>query len=201
MGLYEYFDALRREHPHLIIDSSASGGRRIDFEMLSGRSRSGGATSPGSPSSRQIMTATFSYWRLLPFSPAYSRQDEVWVAWQFDRPDQRHGRRLRSHQRAGFAELQVAGRRAPGSGTLFLGDYTRSPGTAARTRSGWPFDRSRRSGGSPAQNLNPAVSYSVTDLDAPDRAVKMIGAELMGEGLSASVRLLESALFVYERVR
>ena len=29
----------------------------------------------------------------------------------------------------------------------------------------------------------------------------MIGAELMGEGLSASVRLLESALFVYERVR
>ena len=38
MGLYEYFDALRREHPHPIIDSSASGGRRIDFEMLSGRS-------------------------------------------------------------------------------------------------------------------------------------------------------------------
>ena len=29
----------------------------------------------------------------------------------------------------------------------------------------------------------------------------MIGAEFMGEGLSASVRLLESALFVYERVR
>ena len=44
MGLYEYFDALRREHPHLIIDSSASGGRRIDFEMLSGRSRSIAAT-------------------------------------------------------------------------------------------------------------------------------------------------------------
>ena len=29
----------------------------------------------------------------------------------------------------------------------------------------------------------------------------MTGVELMGEGLSASVRLLESAFFVYERVR
>ena len=95
MGLYEYFDALRREHPHLIIDSSASGGRRIDFEMLSGRSRSGGATSPGSPSSG------------------------IWD-------------------------------------NLFLGDYYRSPGTAARARSGWrgsstartrAGDWSRRSGG------------------------------------------------------
>ena len=44
VGLYEYFDALRSEHPHLSIDSSASGGRRIDFEMLSGRSRSIAAT-------------------------------------------------------------------------------------------------------------------------------------------------------------
>jgi len=33
-GLYELFDALRREHPHLLIDNCASGGRRIDFEML-----------------------------------------------------------------------------------------------------------------------------------------------------------------------
>ena len=91
----------------------------------------------------------------------YSRQDDVWVAWQFDRPDQGGGlvqafRRSRDEQQT--LELRL-------------------------------------------RNLNPAVSYSVTDLDAPDRAVKMTGAGLMGEGLSASVRLLESALFVYERVR
>ena len=33
-GLYDFYDTLLREHPGLIIDTCASGGRRIDFEML-----------------------------------------------------------------------------------------------------------------------------------------------------------------------
>jgi len=33
-GLYDLFDALRRRHPRLLLDNCASGGRRIDFEML-----------------------------------------------------------------------------------------------------------------------------------------------------------------------
>ncbi|MEM8945731.1 MAG: alpha-galactosidase [Planctomycetota bacterium] len=33
-GLYRWIDALCRRHPHLLIDNCASGGRRIDFEML-----------------------------------------------------------------------------------------------------------------------------------------------------------------------
>ena len=33
-GLYDYFDTLKREHPRLLLDTCASGGRRIDFEML-----------------------------------------------------------------------------------------------------------------------------------------------------------------------
>ena len=33
-GLYHLFDTLRREHPGLLLDTLASGGRRIDFEML-----------------------------------------------------------------------------------------------------------------------------------------------------------------------
>ncbi len=33
-GLYDYFDGLVREHPGLLLDDCASGGRRIDFEML-----------------------------------------------------------------------------------------------------------------------------------------------------------------------
>jgi alpha-galactosidase len=33
-GLYDYFDTLAREHPGLLLDNCASGGRRIDFEML-----------------------------------------------------------------------------------------------------------------------------------------------------------------------
>jgi alpha-galactosidase len=33
-GLYDFFDSLRQQHPELLIDTCASGGRRIDFEML-----------------------------------------------------------------------------------------------------------------------------------------------------------------------
>ncbi len=33
-GLYYLFDTLRREHPGVLLDNCASGGRRIDFEML-----------------------------------------------------------------------------------------------------------------------------------------------------------------------
>lgn len=33
-GLYEFLDALRRRNPGLIVDNCASGGRRLDFEMM-----------------------------------------------------------------------------------------------------------------------------------------------------------------------
>jgi alpha-galactosidase len=33
-GLYDYFDTLLHNHPDLLIDNCASGGRRLDFEML-----------------------------------------------------------------------------------------------------------------------------------------------------------------------
>ena len=33
-ALYRYFDALRQRHPQLLLDTCASGGRRIDLEML-----------------------------------------------------------------------------------------------------------------------------------------------------------------------
>jgi len=34
-GLYAFWDELRRRHPHLLIDNCASGGRRLDLEMIS----------------------------------------------------------------------------------------------------------------------------------------------------------------------
>lgn len=34
MGLYEFWDTLQREFPNLLIDNCASGGRRIDLEMV-----------------------------------------------------------------------------------------------------------------------------------------------------------------------
>ena len=34
-GFYDYWDALLKQHPNLLIDNAASGGRRIDLETLS----------------------------------------------------------------------------------------------------------------------------------------------------------------------
>ena len=34
LGLYDLFDTLQQRHPQLLLDNCASGGRRIDFEML-----------------------------------------------------------------------------------------------------------------------------------------------------------------------
>ena len=34
MGLYDFYDTLMRDHPSLLIDNCASGGRRIDFEIM-----------------------------------------------------------------------------------------------------------------------------------------------------------------------
>jgi len=33
-GLYDFYDTLQREYPGLLIDNCASGGRRIDFEIM-----------------------------------------------------------------------------------------------------------------------------------------------------------------------
>ena len=65
MGLHEYFDALRHQHPHLIIDSSASGGRRIDFEMLRRTITFWRSDLTWVPEPQQSMTAGLSYW--IPF--------------------------------------------------------------------------------------------------------------------------------------
>ena len=62
MGPYEYFDALRGEHPHPIIDSSASGGRRIDFEMLRRTITFWRSDLTWVPEPQQDMTAGLSYW-------------------------------------------------------------------------------------------------------------------------------------------
>jgi alpha-galactosidase len=65
-GLYEFFDELQKRHPDLLIDSCASGGRRVDFEMIR-RSvvlwRSDCTWGDvSSPRNMQAMTYGLSYW-------------------------------------------------------------------------------------------------------------------------------------------
>lgn len=65
-GLYEFLDELQRRHPNVLFDQCASGGRRIDFEMLR-RSvvlwRSDNTWGdPSSPRNMQAMTHGLSHW-------------------------------------------------------------------------------------------------------------------------------------------
>ena len=62
MGIYEFFDYLLQQHPNLLIDNCASGGRRLDFEMFK---RSVSLTRSDwwwEPVGEQVMQYGLSYW-------------------------------------------------------------------------------------------------------------------------------------------
>jgi len=141
MGLYDYFDTLLHNHPNLVIDNCASGGRRLDFEMLRRSVPLWRSDLCWDPVAEQCMTYGLSLWMPLhgvgsvsldpydfrsgmgtnfsaalsyndpaiwttaielfnqykslrhlfkgdfyPLTP-YSTSQDVWMAWQFDRPD------------------------------------------------------------------------------------------------------------------
>jgi alpha-galactosidase len=206
-GLYDYLDTLARDHPRLILDNSASGGRRLDFEMarrcvpllrsdyfwdpigdqchsyglsfwlpLHGQGavasdpyafRSGMGTQmsyafpffyvkgPGHEYSWNELKQRITEYRSIrkmfqgdyhPLTP-YSTADDVWIAWQFHRPDLGEGmvlafRRLRNSDDT--IQLKLHG-------------------------------------------LDPAGRYRVTNLDTGD-AAEVTGRDLAESGLRVSLQ-------------
>ncbi len=61
-GLYDFFDTLLREHPGLLIDNCASGGRRIDFEMMRRSLALWRSDHCWDPTATQCMTHGLSQW-------------------------------------------------------------------------------------------------------------------------------------------
>jgi len=215
-GLYDYLDTLAREHPHLLLDNSASGGRRLDFEMLRrcvpllrtdylwdpvgaqsmeyalsfwlalhGQGavstdpydfRSGMGThmayafdfySPDAPFWAPLAQRIAEYERVRPlfsgdFFPLtpYSTANDVWIAWQFDRPD------------LGQGLVQAFRRAACASDSL----------------------------GVRLEGLDPAARYAVANPDESG-SCEFSGRELMTDGLT--VRLPAhpgSAILIYRKV-
>lgn len=215
-GLYQVFDTLRERHPELLIDNCASGGRRIDFEMLRRSlvlTRSDylwdpigqqchtyglapwipvtgiGAASVDAYSVRSGLGAHFSLaanyaakdpetWQaigkvvrefrvLQPFFAgdffplgSYSTQPDVWMAWQFHRPE--HG------------DGMVQAFRRP--------------------------DASDESATFPLRGLERDAIYEVTSLDAAE-SERLNGGQLLDRGLT--VRLTEkpaAAVLIYRKV-
>lgn len=62
MGLYDYFDTLLHDHPNLLIDNCASGGRRLDFEMLRRTVPLWRSDLCWEPAAEQCMTYGLSLW-------------------------------------------------------------------------------------------------------------------------------------------
>lgn len=187
-GLYHLFDTLRREHSGLVLDNCASGGRRIDFEMLRRALVLTRSDYLWDPTGQQCHTFGLARWvpitgigaaSLAPYNarsglgshfalaadffaqdPAvwgsvarvigefralrhlytgdfyplgpYSTANDVWMAWQFHRPDREEGvvqafRRQDSREEAatyrlrgldGASEYQVIDHDAPGIRTM-----------------------------------------------------------------------------------
>ncbi|VAX21150.1 Alpha-galactosidase [hydrothermal vent metagenome] len=216
-GLYEYMDYLLQEHPNLIIDNCASGGRRLDIEMTKRSIPLWRTDHCWDPVSDQSQTYGISFW--LPLSgmgvnttnstyafhsamgpnfvlaydffnagtpwnwfdemlnqlkdvrkyfygdyyplTSYSTQDNVWMAYQFNREDSTDG-------------MVLAFRRSNSGST-----------TKAFQLHG----------------LDPAQNYNITNMN-DGNSQTLTGQDLMQGGLNIELsNTATSALFVYSKDR
>lgn len=82
-GLYAMWDELRQRHPDLVIDNCASGGRRIDLEMIARsvplwRSDTQGLAGRPLPMQDQVQTAGLSLWTPLHAAGVWSFDPYPW---------------------------------------------------------------------------------------------------------------------------
>ncbi len=214
-GLYDFLDELARRHPRLILDNCASGGRRLDFEMMRRCVvlwRSDSCWDDKSfPRNVQAMTHGLSHWLPLHGLGAVTT-DEV---------------ALRSGMGA-CASFPVNFRDPASVGALrrHLDRYLKvRPLFAADfyPLTGWSDDPSKwlafqfhdatkgegivqafsGPNASPLrqklklQGLNPKTQYTITDWDDPAVAVKRSGHELGNAGLEVRVRDADRAIVLH----
>jgi len=198
-GLYDFFDALRRDHPHLLLDTCASGGRRIDFEMLRRALVLTRSDYLWDPIGQQCHTYGLAQW--IPITGIGSDSPDLYKC--------RSG--LGSHFALGAdfyakdpAVWESAARRIEEHRAvkhLYTGDYypLGSYSTAGNVWMAWQFHRPdlgeglvqafRRQESPEAtavyrlRGLEPALEYAVTNLDEP-KPLRLSGRELMERGLT-----------------
>lgn len=218
-GLYEFLDALRQRHPGLIIDNCASGGRRIDIEMMR-RSvclwRSDSCWDSASyPRNVQAMTHGLSLW--LPLHGLGSvATDPVSLrsgmgacsSFAINFRDPQAVSNLRAH-----LQKYLAARH------LFLADfYPLTPWSVDTTSTlGYQFhDPATGSGlvqsfSSPSnsqqqlalqlQGLHPETRYEIHNWDEPEKAIIATGAELASAGLTYAPSHTENQATVWQYQR
>ncbi len=215
VGFLGYFDELVRRHPGLLIDSCASGGRRVDLETL-----------------RRSITVTRSdYWAeptgvqnlthgLAPWLPLYGSgtvgfdsytNRSAWgpwpgIAWDLRKPG------------LDLAALRRITEECRAVGDYFYGDfYPLAPYSTANTVwAAWQFDRPELGTGmvqvfrraeSPYATavftlggLKPDATYELTNLDRPG-TVELTGRQLMEDGLTVTIPVAPTALIYTYRIK
>ncbi len=224
-GLYGFWDELLRRHPGLMIDNCASGGRRLDLELL-GRSMPLWRTDyhcPGrehDPMGGQVHTMGLSYWLPLSGTSAWSEPPDSYTfrsnltaAIGFGGPgDVASNKPARDWCQAMIAQYRQAR-------PFFYGDYyplTRTS-TSPDSWAAYQFHRPDLQAGmlvllrradSPFSvgqfklgGLNPAATYEFTDTDSGAK-VTLTGQEATATGTAWTLDAPRSSrLIFYRKVR
>jgi alpha-galactosidase len=216
VGLYDLFDTLQRRHPHLLLDTCASGGRRIDFEMLRRALVLTRSDYLWDPIGQQCHTYGLAQWIPITGIGAAS----------LDRYNCRSG--LGSHfalaadvysnDQAVWDAMANVLKEHTSLKPFYTGDfYPLGPySTAADAWMAWQFHREDLGEGlvqafrrqqSPVERetyrlagLEPTAEYSLTNRDDPTPS-RMTGRQLMEQGIKIHLPTSPAAaVFVYRRV-
>jgi alpha-galactosidase len=207
-GHLAFWDELRRRHPHLRIDSCASGGRRNDLETMRRavpllRSDFQHAHMPGVIEGNQGHTYGLSFW--LPFQGTATFGAGPYTARSFYLPSFGMSGRLWKNKPENIVAMRRAYTECRRIAPIMLeGDYyPLTPYSLAHDQwIAWQFHRPeegdgvvqafrRKDCGEMAQiyrlrGLDPAAVYDVTNFDV-EGSMKALGADLMEKGMPVEI--------------
>ena len=214
-GYLAFWDELLRRHPGLLIDSCASGGRRNDLETLRRSVPLWRSDYIMEPIGTQACTYGISSW--IPFHGTGVKEPDAYLfrsmmtpypncLWDARRTDLNYDELRRLISQWKLVAPNYAGDFYPLTPySLGRGDWI-----------AWQFDRPgdgegmvqvfRREGSIyrsvdlVLRGLERAAQYTITDLDVPDKPIKMTGSDLLVKGLPVEIRTRPgSMLFIYKR--
>ena len=212
-GLYAYFDFLREQHPQLLIDNCASGGRRLDFEMMRRSVVLWRSDNCWQPEADQCKTYGLSLW--LPLQGLGSISTDPYVFRSGMGSCATYALNFYSSHDAFWEPLAKLIQEQRAVRDFFAGDFY--PLTAYTTNHqdliAWQFHRPDLGKGlvqvfrrpkcsdGTAQfrlrGLNPETRYLVTDLSL-NRTNEFTGMELQGKGVTVSLpRTPSAAILIY----
>ena len=223
-GYLAYWDELRRRHPNLLIDSCASGGRRNDLETMRRAVPLWRSDYAFETSGHQCMTAGLSLWlpyhgtgtvaaRNAGYYGSGKTPVEPYAFWSNVSPSLGFGIDMRVPD-LDYAALRTLVGQWRQVITNYFGDfYPLTSWTRDNTQwMAWQFDRPEASTGLiqvfrredscyesarfRLRGLEAGSRYRVVNLDEPDSAREFTGGELMGAGLTVSLRAKPSAAVI-----